>query len=218
MSNKKIDDYKAYLFDWDGTLAKTLDLHMSVRRKILEKYDLRLSDEEIASSLGKLDRALEEWGLDVKVVGAEMDELVMKQLPDIDLYPGVVSMLKCLKSAGKNTALITASPHSFITDVLERHSLRAYFDVIIAMDDVEHLKPHPEPLQKAMQALGASQNDSLMLGDSDKDLLAAKNANIDCLLFYPDSHALFYDKASLTSLDPTYTIDTWEQIMPGGRQ
>lgn len=213
MADKTPSDYEAYLFDWDGTLAKTLDVHLSVRRKVLEKYGRHVSDQELALSLGKLDKALEEWGLDVKIVGAEMDELATKGLPGVDLYPGAVAMLKRLKNVGKKTALITASPHSFIADVLDRHDVRGYFDVIIAADDVENLKPHPESLQKAMETLGVSPDSTLMLGDSDKDIVAAKNANVDSLLFYPDSHKLIYNRSYLASLAPTHTIGSWEQLV-----
>ncbi len=208
-----MDNYDAYLFDWDGTLAKTLDLHLSVRRKVLEKHGLHISYEEAVASLGKLDKALEEWGLDVKEVGEEMDELVIKELPSIDLYVGVADMLKRLKDANKKTALITASWHSFISNVLERNNIRDYFDVIIAADDIKHLKPHPEALLKAIEALNVSANSTLMLGDGDKDLLAAKNAEIDSLLFYPDAHKLIYDRSYLTSLGPKYVISSWGQVL-----
>ncbi len=208
-----MDDYQAYLFDWDGTLVKTLDLHLSVRRKVLEKHGLHISYEEAVASLGKLDQALEEWGFDVKVVGGEMDDLVTNELPNVDLYPGAADMLKRLKNAGKKTALITTSWRSFTTDVLERNNLRDYIDVIIAADDVSHVKPHPEALLRAMETLGVSPDKTLMLGDGDKDLLAAKNANVDSLLFYPDSSKLIYDKSYLTSLGPKYTIDSWEQLL-----
>lgn len=212
MKHTNLNDYAAYLFDWDGTLARTLDLHLSVRRKVLEEHGLHLSDEELASSLGRLDKALEEWGLDVKAVGGEMDALVTELLSDVELYPGVADMRKRLKETGKKTALITASWHSFIADILDKHDLRGYFDVIIAAEDVKNLKPDPEGLQKAMEALGVSPENTLMLGDGDKDLVAAKNAKVDSLLFYPDSHKLIYDKSDLLALGPKYIVSSWSEV------
>ena len=207
-----MNDYGAYLFDFDGTLARTLDLHLSIRRRVLEAHGLHPSDEELAASLGKLDQALADWGLDVKAVGGEMDKLVEQRLPDVDLYPGAADMLKRLKDSGKKTALITASFHAWITDTVDRHGLHGYFDVIIGADDIEHLKPHPEGLLSAMEKLGVQPDGALMLGDSDKDLLAAQNAGIDSLLFYPPSHRLIYRLDDLRQLRPTYVIDDWSVL------
>jgi phosphoglycolate phosphatase-like HAD superfamily hydrolase len=53
---------------------------------------------------------------------------------------------------------------------------------------------------------------SIMVGDSNKDLGAAINFEIDSVLVFPDSHGLFYDITYLKSLSPTYTITHFDQL------
>ena len=52
-----------------------------------------------------------------------------------------------------------------------------------------------------------------MIGDSRKDLEAAKNAEIDSLLFYPKSHSIFYDLKNLKTYNPTYIITRFDQAL-----
>lgn len=51
-------------------------------------------------------------------------------------------------------------------------------DVIINADDVKNHKPHPEPIKKALRKLGALSESAVMVGDTDVDVLAGKNAGV----------------------------------------
>ncbi len=53
----------------------------------------------------------------------------------------------------------------------------------------------------------------LYIGDSDKDLGAAKNAGIDSVLFYPAEHKKFYNLDALKTYSPTYIVDDFRKIM-----
>lgn len=46
----------------------------------------------------------------------------------------------------------------------------------MTIDDVEHVKPHPEPLQKALQLLDAKPEEALMVGDNHHDIVGGQNA------------------------------------------
>jgi pyrophosphatase PpaX len=46
-------------------------------------------------------------------------------------------------------------------------------ETIVTLDDVEHAKPHPEPVVKAIQALGVDPSETLMVGDSTVDMESA---------------------------------------------
>ncbi len=49
---------------------------------------------------------------------------------------------------------------------------------MITLDEVTHAKPHPEPIEKALQELGSSAEESIMVGDNHHDILAGKNAGV----------------------------------------
>ncbi|GGK07050.1 hypothetical protein GCM10007063_31950 [Lentibacillus kapialis] len=56
--------------------------------------------------------------------------------------------------------------------------LNYYFDTIITLDDVSHAKPHPEPVIKAMNAMSANAQSTLMVGDNSHDIEAGKHAGV----------------------------------------
>lgn len=125
------------------------------------------------------------------------------------LYSGVVEMLIRLKDQHKKLALITSSERQVIDIVLSHHELVDLFDLVISVNDVKVHKPDPEGILFAIEKFGVDPADAVMIGDSDKDLGAAKNAKIDSILFYPESHELVYDRAYLESFNPVATVRDW---------
>jgi pyrophosphatase PpaX len=207
--------YEYLLLDWDGNLAKTLDVWLDPCRTAFEKRGLNLTDEEIGASFGAVVKHLNRWGVkDREATVDEMDRLAKLKLPDDVLYPDALGVLEGLKAANKKLALITSSVHENIEHLLEKYYLSDFFDVVIAGDHVQHHKPDPEPLEKALSRLGAQNRDmAVMLGDSDKDLGAAMNARIDSILFYQPEHRKFYDLGKLKLLSPIHIVDDFRDIL-----
>jgi pyrophosphatase PpaX len=205
---------KYILLDWDGNLAKTLDIWLDAFRAPLEKRGLNLSDEDIAASFGAFTKYLAMWGIkDIDVATEEADAIAQQSLPNVELYPDALEVLESLHAAKKRVALITTSPHRNVQHLLEKYNIDRFFQVVVAGDDVKNHKPHPEPLEKALDELGGNKSDAIMIGDSDKDIGAAKNAGIDSILFYPPEHKKFYDLEKLRQLNPTHVVSDFRQIL-----
>lgn len=66
------------------------------------------------------------------------------------------------------------------------------FGMVIAHEDLTQQIPHAEPLLKALFLLQGTADSVAMIGGSDKELGAAKNAGIDSILFYQPEHTKFY--------------------------
>jgi len=208
-------NYQYVLLDWDGNLAKTLDIWLEACRIPLQKRGLKLTDEEIAASFGMFEEQVRRWGFasEVDMIADEADEIASLKLPKVDLYPDALEVLSRLKDLGKKTAVVTTSMHSQIRDALNNHNMIDLFDVIIAWDDVTKHKPNAEPVEKAIRALGGNKNESIMIGDTEKDILAGQNAGIDTVLFYPPEHSKFYNFDKLKSHNPTYIIQDFRQLI-----
>ena len=206
--------YKYILLDWDGNLAKTLDVWLEAARTGLESRGLHLSDEEIAWSFGNFTKYWQEWGItDVDAAFSEVDALAKQKLPDVELYPDTLEVLAGLHAAGKHLALITSSLRNNVDHLLEKYDLAKFFEVIIAGEDITHHKPHPEALEKGLKGLGGNKQEAIMIGDSDKDVLAAKNMGIDSILFYPDEHSKFYNFDRLRELGPTHIVKDMRRVL-----
>lgn len=208
-------NYQYILLDWDGNLAKTLDVWLEATRLPLENRGISISDKEIATQcFGRPIEGYTELGItDIDTAISEMDNLAKKLLPEVELYPDALFILEKLKKAGKQTALITTSLRENVLKLLNKYEIHHFFDVVIANEDTKMHKPHPEPLEKALKELGGNKNNAVMIGDSDKDIEAANNAHLDSILFYPDAHEKFYDLESLKALNPTYTVNDFKQIL-----
>jgi HAD superfamily hydrolase (TIGR01509 family) len=208
--------YQAYLFDWDGTLCQTLQVWLDILRSHYNKYDLHPTDAQIAALFGDW-RAAEKLGLDAKSTDtfiAELEEISHAAIQKAPLYPQARETLQALQADGsKKLALVTSSIRKTIDTVLEHHNILEYFQSVVTGDDVTSHKPDPESLRFAAQQLGVDISDCVMIGDSDKDMLAAKNAGCDSILFYPPQHHLFHDKEYLTGLQPTHVITQLSQIL-----
>jgi len=206
--------YNYILLDWDGNLAKTLDIWLNAARIVIEQHDIYKSDNEIGASFGKIIDHFGQWGIaDPKAVYEEVDRIAKQTLPDVDLYPDALFVLQKLHESGKHLALITTSPHENVKHLLEKYNMRHFFEVIISGDDVENHKPHPEPLEKALAQLGGIKELAVMIGDSDKDVGAAQNFGVDSILFFPEEHHKFYHYETLRALKPTHIVDDFKQIL-----
>jgi pyrophosphatase PpaX len=207
--------YKYILFDWDGNLAKTLDIWLIATKAPLENRGIHVSDKTVAiQCFGRPIEGYTELGItDIDAAIDEMDKLAKKLMPEVELYPDALFVLEALKKEGKETALITTSLRNNVHHLLDKYNLHDLFDVTITHEDTEKHKPHPEPLEKALEMLGGTKESAIMIGDSDKDIGAAVNAGVDSILFYPDAHEKFYDLSELQALDPTFTVRDFRQVV-----
>jgi pyrophosphatase PpaX len=209
-----VKNYRFILLDWDGNLARTLDLWLDAFRIVLEKRGLHKTDEEIASSFGAFVATATKWGVtDIQDAMEEADQIAKRTLPEVALYPDALEVLSKLHDRGKKLALISSSSRENILHLLESHRIARYFSAVVAADDVSRHKPDPEPLEKALAALGGTKSEAVIIGDSDKDIGAARYFGIDSILFYPEEHKKFYDFEKLTQLRPTHVVADFKQVL-----
>jgi len=205
--------YKYIFFDWDGCLAKTLQIWLEAYKAVFAEYGIYPEDREIA------EKVFGDWNGPRKLGVEDIDSFTRKLLAivnekslDVKLHDGVKEILDTLKSRGRRLALLTSSKRAIIETGLRNNRIEEYFEIIFTTEDVENNKPHPEMINKAINKLNGNKEGSIMIGDSKKDLGAANNAKIDSILFYPKEHELFYDFELLNSYKPTYVIDDFKEL------
>ena len=92
------------------------------------------------------------------------------------LYPGVGEGLATLRAGGMPLGCVTNKPHEFTVALLEKIGLEDFFRVVVGGDRVARMKPAPDALLLAADALGVVPERMLMIGDSVNDVEAARNA------------------------------------------
>lgn len=186
------------LFDWDGTLAKTLEVWLQTFKEAFAAVGLHPSDTEISSRFGNW-QAHVELGVkpeDEKIYQDHL-EVVYDRLNNVPLYEGARQILEQLKSSGYRLGLVSTSNRRMIDTALAVNQLDELFNAIVAAEDTVNHKPDPEPLFMAVGQLETLPENTIFVGDSDKDTGAATNAGIDLLLFTPENHKIYYDLEKL---------------------
>lgn len=168
------------LFDLDGTLIDTNDLIITSFLHTLEQYfpgEYKRDDvlkfigpPLIDSFKGLLPDKVDEM---VKVYRefniAKHDALVKE-------FDGVFETIKHFHESGYKLGIVTTKMRNTVTMGLKLTNLDQFFDVVVTLDDVEHAKPHPEPVQQAMAKLNAIPETTIMVGDNHHDIESGKNA------------------------------------------
>jgi pyrophosphatase PpaX len=168
------------LFDLDGTLIDTNELIITTYLHTLEKYyPSKYQREDVLPFLGPTlhevfgnmdpDR-VEEMVSEYRAFNiANHDDLVKE-------FVGVKETVQTLKERGYKMGIVTTKRHDVTLKGLRLMELEDYFEVIVAYDHVEKVKPDPEPIFKALEQLDSTPEESIMVGDNFHDILAGKNA------------------------------------------
>jgi len=172
--------YQYLLFDLDGTLVDSVaDLALSLNLLADELGHPHLSTDHVRSIIG--DGASK---LIKRAYGAEnyqrqyllrFLEIYAEHLLDHTCcYPGILPLLQAYPT--ERLAVVTNKPHALTTQLLEGLKIDQYFKTVIGGDSYPEKKPHPLPVQKALEALGASPAEAVMIGDHHTDLNSGRAA------------------------------------------
>lgn len=168
------------LFDLDGTLIDTNELIISSFLHTLNKfYPGQYQREDVFPFMGP---TLHETfsGIDQERVQELIDTYREYNISNHDLlvkeFEGVFETVQWLKQEGYKLGIVTTKMSNVVMMGLKLTKLDQFFDVIVAIDHVTNPKPHPEPIEKALQQLDAKPEEALMVGDNHHDIVGGKNA------------------------------------------
>lgn len=193
--------YETVLFDLDGTLIDTNEL--IIRSFLYALRDVRpdLQREEIIPQMGKpLTEQLQiiSGQEDVTELQRQYREYNIAHHNEIvQIFPHVPEVLQSLQAAGIRIGVVTTKMRASTERSLKHFAVDSYIEYIVSIEEVSRPKPHPEPIEKALSYFGTDPRQTLMVGDSPFDLLAAQAAGVtaigvawslkgaECLLQYP---------------------------------
>lgn len=182
--------YETVIFDLDGTLLDTLDdLHAAVN-VALEKYGLKpRGKEEVRAFVGDGVVKLME-----RAAGAVSQELFEKLLAAFKAhysahckdktrpYGGVIEVLQALKKRGVKTAVLSNKP-DFAVKLLAEEYFQGLLQSAVGENEAGGIrkKPAPDSLFAVLGELQAEKGSTVYVGDSEVDILTARNAGVDCI-------------------------------------
>ena len=212
------------LFDLDGTLIDSApDLALSVNYMLRSINHNEFSEEIIHSWVGNGASTLVKRALSGNKI---IDENINNDLFDKSLsifleyykknlcvkttpYPNVKTTLQTLQDDGYKLAIITNKPFDFIEPILQQLELDSFFELCIGGDTLSEKKPSPLPLQYMCEKFNIKERNTLMIGDSKNDILAAKAANIQSIAV---SYGYNYGE-DIRVYKPDVTVDDFADIL-----
>ena len=187
MSTNLTNSIRAVIFDLDGTLVDTASEIAAALNRTLEELGLApLEQGAVEAMIGKGVRTLVERALAQVEGGAliEVDPAVERFEAhyaqtvgtDARLFAGVLPGLRRLAEGGLAMSVVTNKPRFFTEMLLQRLEIETFFRGVVAGDDGIRRKPHADMLLAACERMGSQPAQSLMVGDSENDVIAARSA------------------------------------------
>ena len=185
--NERIN-VKAVLFDYDDTIMDVSEARNYAKQVIARELSLitNLDQDSILRVIGDVETLMESTGqFDrrvwfrkvVDVLNVDLDDNYVNELVRVywdswrlksRLFPDAMPTLSELRRCGLRLGIVTNTDGEpgLKRDRIRKDGVEDLFDVIvIAGDDTVHVKPHPEPFIKALQALNMHANEILYVGD-----------------------------------------------------
>ena len=161
------------IFDLDGVLIDSKDIHYQALNIALEQIDKNLiiskkehlTEYDGLSTMKKLEKLTKNKNLDVNMhekIWKVKQETTMEFFENVEIDKDKVELLKRLKKDGFKLACASNSIKNTLTLLLEKLGLSSYFDFIVSNEDVNNPKPHPEMYWVCMMELNSHPNLSLI--------------------------------------------------------
>ena len=182
-------EYKTYIFDLDGTLLDTLhDLWVSCNYALRENGMPERSLDEVRRFVGNGMKKLMERAIPLGLDNSKFDvtyetfrkHYLVHSLDTTKPYSGIPELLANLKKHGKHMAVVSNKFYA-ATQELCRHFFGDYIDVAIGERENIRKKPAPDTVNEAIRQLGVGRENAVYIGDSDVDVMTARNSNMPCI-------------------------------------
>lgn len=211
-------EFETYVFDLDGTLLETLKDLAASTNFALRQYDMpEHSIEDVRMFVGNgvkklMERAIPN-GLDnpkfEEVYATFRQHYLNHNLDTTKPYDGIPELLRELKGRGKKLAIVSNKFYAATQD-LARHFFPDTIKVAIGERENIKKKPAPDTVVEALRQLGVSKEGAVYIGDSDVDIMTARNSGLPCASVLWG----FRDKEFLLEHGATFFAEKPEDLLP----
>jgi len=187
------------LFDLDGTLVDTAPDLMNAHNHVMKKFGYETkSTDDIRKLVGQGAKSLigrSVWGQAKKEFSQVDDGKIKKEMVTefIDFYGknivkesklinGVYDFLKWSKENKISMGVCTNKPEHLAVDLLKQIKIYDFFEYVAGSNTFDFCKPDPRHLTNVIEIMQGDIKKSIMIGDSESDAKAAKEAGIPFIL------------------------------------
>lgn len=178
---------EAVLFDLDGTLIHSLDLHIEAFQAILAQMGKSVSRNDLEPLMGLTPQDIikkftpELSHQQIWQAAIEKEDHLSTIIQDIHVFPHVVELLTKFSHNGVKRVVISSTHQRLVILLLEAAGIMDLIDEIVSGDEITNGKPHSEPFLLGMNKAKASISTTIAIGDSLHDQRSAEAASIPFL-------------------------------------
>lgn len=178
---------KAVIFDIDGTLVDSVDLHAQAWKEAFECYGHKIPFEEVRQQIGKggdqlmpvflSEEELKEYGDELEQYRGELFKRDFR--PRVKAFPGVRELFLRIREDGKRIVLASSAKGDELETNKEIARIKDLVEEETSSDDAEKSKPHPDIFEAALSKLkNISASEAIVIGDTPYDAEAARKAGL----------------------------------------
>ncbi|PIS14328.1 hypothetical protein COT64_03270 [Candidatus Shapirobacteria bacterium CG09_land_8_20_14_0_10_39_12] len=206
---------EAVLLDLDGTLYDTKNQIIALVQETAKKHGLPVPSMEsifprtagmtLANTFHTLFPKNDPEPLCETYRGIETENPQSNSL-----FPKTIETLKQIKAMRMGIGIVTSRSRRSLEKVVKETGLEPYTDVLVSRDDIKNPKPDPEQIFLALNRLHTPNINTVMVGDSQTDILAARNAG----LFASIGVLCGHEGEVITRSSPDYVLDSIADLAP----
>lgn len=193
------------LFDWDGTLVDSAAASLRSYVTLFGGFGIAYGPDEFERTYSP------NWHRTYAALGLPEDVWDEADRRWLEIYaseanallPGAWEILVGLREARLVQGLVTSGSRPRVETDLARLEVAGFFEVVICGGDTPHRKPHPEPLQVALERLAVAPEHAAYVGDSPEDIEMAKAAGVRAI----GIPGAFPNRVALAASAPDLLVD-----------
>ena len=180
----------AVIFDVDGTLIDSVDLHALAWRDALVHFGLPADLQDLRLNIGKGGDQLAPGFVPPDVLAARGEEIERfrlerfrrEYLGQVRPFPGVRALFERIRADGTTILIASSAKAAEVADYLKIAEVEDLVDAATSSDDAEKSKPFPDIFNAALaKAPGVQARAAVVVGDTPYDAEAARGAGVECI-------------------------------------
>lgn len=206
-------EYALYLFDFDNTLFDTRCGIEAILREALPVLGVEYGPDSFDECLGlTMDQVYDRYMGDDRSRYRDFERSFMSVVMS-DAYmgappfPETACVLESLRARGKRIGVVSGKKAYKIVNLLRANGLDGYPETVVGFDETDRHKPLPDPILKGMSSFDVPKDETVYVGDSPNDALAAEAAGVDCVIV--DRH----NQLSVEGIECTCQVDSLDELI-----
>jgi beta-phosphoglucomutase len=207
----------AILWDMDGTLVDTAELHFQAWHAICAEQGRGFTRADFAATFGRRNPEIIRhlFGLrhsdEESAALGDRKEVFYRDAArhGVELLPGVRPLLEDLHAAGFRQAIGSSAPRANLDLILQLTGTVGLFDTLVAMEDTQRGKPDPQVFLVAAERLGVPPERCLVVEDAPAGVQAARAGGMKCIAVKFVGH---HDATTLTNAGADLVVDSLAEV------